>query len=366
MRTWARWTARTALFTASLAAAGITTAGLANAGVNTSGNHSIGGGNQVAAPVSVPVSACGNAVALLGNAAAGCQGGAWVSGGSGGGSAWTSGNGSILGGNQVAAPVSVPVSACGNAAAVLGGALAGCPGSAGVSGGASWGGASTSGNHSIVGGNQAAVPVSVPVSICGNAVGKAKAGCAGGASVGTTAYSYSNSKTSGNNSVGGGNQAAVPVSVPVTICGNAAAVLGGALAGCQGSASVGGSHSTSWSMTPASLMRRLKARHIFRQSAAVPSPLSGALAGLSKVQGLTNLPTTHLPILPPAATQLTSAVSSSAKPIQAHLLSAQTTPASAPGMNSGSLLALAAGALLAGAAALVAAGRRITARRAAR
>jgi hypothetical protein len=48
-----RWTARAALFTASFAAVGAT-AGLASAGT-TSGNHSIGGGNQVNAPVRVPV-----------------------------------------------------------------------------------------------------------------------------------------------------------------------------------------------------------------------------------------------------------------------------------------------------------------------
>ena len=44
--------------------------------------------------------------------------------------------------------------------------------------------------------------------------------------------------TSGNGSVGGGNQAAAPVSVPADVCGNAAAVLGDSLAGCEGTASV--------------------------------------------------------------------------------------------------------------------------------
>ncbi|MFD0898804.1 chaplin family protein [Actinomadura sediminis] len=44
----------------------------------TSGNFSILGGTQVIAPISVPVNVCGNAVAVLGNAGAGCKGGAEV------------------------------------------------------------------------------------------------------------------------------------------------------------------------------------------------------------------------------------------------------------------------------------------------
>jgi hypothetical protein len=46
----------------------------------------------------------------------------------------TSGNGSILGGNQFFVPISVPVDVCGNAVAVLGIANAGCEGGAGVFG----------------------------------------------------------------------------------------------------------------------------------------------------------------------------------------------------------------------------------------
>ncbi|MEV5828784.1 chaplin family protein [Spirillospora sp. NPDC052242] len=44
----------------------------------TSGNFSILGGNQVFAPISVPVNVCGNAVAVVGIAGAGCKGGAEV------------------------------------------------------------------------------------------------------------------------------------------------------------------------------------------------------------------------------------------------------------------------------------------------
>ncbi|HLI39020.1 MAG TPA: chaplin family protein, partial [Streptosporangiaceae bacterium] len=86
----------------------------------------------VGVPVSVPVNVCGNAVALLGIADAGCRGGAKVSGGNEGSGPQTSGKGSVLGGNQVGVPVSVPVNVCGNSAAVLGKATATCRGGSSV------------------------------------------------------------------------------------------------------------------------------------------------------------------------------------------------------------------------------------------
>ncbi|MBO2464859.1 chaplin [Actinomadura sp. LCR2-06] len=50
--------------------------------MKTSGNLSILGGNQVYAPISVPVNVCGNAIgAVLGIAQAGCKGGASVTSG---------------------------------------------------------------------------------------------------------------------------------------------------------------------------------------------------------------------------------------------------------------------------------------------
>jgi ChpA-C len=170
--------ALTAMFSAS--GAGIA---LAGTGPHTSGNQSILGGNQISLPISIPVNLCGNAVALLGDAFAGCQGGASVSGGSGGGASTTSGNHSIGGGNQASAPISVPVNVCGNSVAVLGNAKSGCKGGASTSGGGS-GGGSTSGNGSAGGGNQVGVPIKVPVNVCGISVGilgDAASSCQGGA-----------------------------------------------------------------------------------------------------------------------------------------------------------------------------------------
>ncbi|GAA3237988.1 chaplin family protein [Actinocorallia longicatena] len=44
----------------------------------TSGQNAVLSGNQIIAPVSIPIDICGNAVAVAGTAGAGCQGGASV------------------------------------------------------------------------------------------------------------------------------------------------------------------------------------------------------------------------------------------------------------------------------------------------
>ncbi|QUX28814.1 chaplin [Nocardiopsis akebiae] len=62
---------------AALVAAGFFTAagaGVAYADTTTSGNGSILGGNQIVADLDVPVNACGNAIAVLGVAGAQCTG----------------------------------------------------------------------------------------------------------------------------------------------------------------------------------------------------------------------------------------------------------------------------------------------------
>jgi ChpA-C len=49
-------------------------------GLFTSGDGGILSGNQIIAPISVPISICGNAIAILGIAGAGCEGGSFVGG----------------------------------------------------------------------------------------------------------------------------------------------------------------------------------------------------------------------------------------------------------------------------------------------
>jgi hypothetical protein len=211
--------------------------GGATATGTTNGTGSIAGGNQVQAPVNVPVTVCGNAIAGLGKSLAGCTTG----GGTGSATAKgvTNGTKSIGGGNQVQAPVNVPVTVCGNAIAGLGKSLAGCETGGGSGSGGVIADATSDGTGSIAGGNQVQaplpvpLPVNAPVNVCGNAVsalGKAVAGCKVGGGSGS---SVAKGKTSGKDSIGGGNQVQTPVNAPVTVCGNSVAAVGGALSGCK-------------------------------------------------------------------------------------------------------------------------------------
>jgi LPXTG-motif cell wall-anchored protein len=109
----------------------------------TSGNGSVGSGNQLVLPVSVPIDLCGNVVAALGLGRAECTGGAAVASGAPGAGTrggkieqaapnpgaqrtGTSGTGGLLSGNQISVPITIPITVCGNAAAVAGGAEATC------------------------------------------------------------------------------------------------------------------------------------------------------------------------------------------------------------------------------------------------
>ncbi|MFI7439126.1 chaplin family protein [Nonomuraea indica] len=239
MRTWAK-----ASTPAALLAVAVMSFGGGTALADTSGDHSIGGGNQVDAPISLPIDISGNSVAVAGGSRASSHGGASVDNQRGGGiPGRTSGDSSILGGNQVNAPISAPVNACGNAVSVFGGATAGCKGGATVKntgkGGA--GGNQTSGDHSILGGNQVVAPITAPVNACGNAVaviGRSAAGCKGGASVKNSGRGAGGNTTSGRGSILGGNQVVAPISAPINVCGNSVAVLGRAFSGCKGGATV--------------------------------------------------------------------------------------------------------------------------------
>jgi len=191
----ARWISA-AISTAVLTAGFVLPAGAAFAdgpsGNGNAGVLSLLSGNNVNAPLSAPVDVCGVAVALLGGANAGCEGGAAsntvigddATGGSGNGNAGVISAGS---GNNVNAPVSIPVSVCGVAGSVAGFANAHCKGGAAsntvINGGNGGSGNGNAGTAAIGSGNNVNAPVSAPVSVCGIAVGVlgfSDAGCQGG------------------------------------------------------------------------------------------------------------------------------------------------------------------------------------------
>jgi ChpA-C len=289
-----------------------------------------------------------------------------ASGGGGGGS--TSGLGSVLGGNQVNAPISVPADVCGNAAAVLGLGLAGCQGGASV-GGTSTGtssaggavGAVTSGHGPAGGGNQVSAPVSLPVNGCGNAIDNAVAGCPGGSSVSGGGGSGSGAVTSGHGSVGGGNQVSAPASVPADVCGNSAAVLGDSLAGCEGTASVS---QTAWSSSGREAGRTGTGGTQPGPGGSIAGSLPPGLDTLPVTSALNGLPSHSAPstvtdlAAPAADSAPATAGGPGAKPLPANTLAAD----SSSGLGSVSFYSLAIGALLAGAVALKLAGRRIRGR----
>jgi LPXTG-motif cell wall-anchored protein len=152
---------------------------------------------------------------------------------------------SVLSGNDVNAPVSLPADVCGVAVSLLGGANAGCAGGAASNtvihnGGGSGGGNGNAGVISAGSGNTLNLPVSAPVSVCGvsgAAAGFSNSGCKGGAASNTVINGGGSG--GGNGNAGGisalsGNTVNAPVSVPVNVCGIAVALLGFSNAGCQG------------------------------------------------------------------------------------------------------------------------------------
>jgi hypothetical protein len=133
-RTKTAWAAGTAAVAAALVLPGGTAFAAADSSGANVDNASVGSGNQVGLSLNLPADICGLAVAILGTAESGCQGGAVAQGApvNGGTSAGTSGknagNTSVASGNKVSAPVNAPVTVCGVSIAILGSAQSGCQG----------------------------------------------------------------------------------------------------------------------------------------------------------------------------------------------------------------------------------------------
>ncbi|MDT5036869.1 MAG: hypothetical protein QOE03_2054, partial [Micromonosporaceae bacterium] len=242
MNSWIRRTLQVGLVSAGFVLVAGATA--AQASVHSIDNDGVLNGTQVVAPVQLPVNVCGNAVGVLGNAVAGCEGGASAKLHSAGAGGVTSkDNDGVLNGTQIVAPIQAPVEVSGNA---IGNATAGSQGGAtattkSAAVGAGGGGVTSKDNDGVLNGTQIVAPIQVPIDACGNAVallGNAEAGCVGGA----TAKLHSAPGGSGgvvskgNDGVLNGTQVVVPVQIPVNVCGNAVGLLGNAVAGCKGGA----------------------------------------------------------------------------------------------------------------------------------
>jgi hypothetical protein len=162
-------------------------------------------------------------------------------------------NNGIANGNQAYAPIQIPVNVCGNGIGAVIGVGVGLNGAC-VNGAAqdvdheesfskntkrtedtlqfSWG------NDGIANGNQAYVPVQVPVNVCGNGIGAVigvgvglSGACVNGAAQDVdheeSKRTEDTAQVSGDNDgILNGNQIYVPVQVPINICGNGVGVLG--------------------------------------------------------------------------------------------------------------------------------------------
>jgi hypothetical protein len=331
MRLWAQWTAKTALVAAGFAAtsAGLSGVALAAAGDgNPSGSASVLSGNQIGLPVSIPATVCGISGALLGVAGAGCSGGA----------------------TSVTNPETAGPSAASSATS--------SPSSAGSSSARTSSGGNSAGGVQAGSGNQLSVPVSVPADICGNAVavlGDSSAGCAGGASASTI--------TGATGAVGSVVSGVLtPMKAAVSSALDAEAPPGrtaGALAGlapvsglAPGSGAAGDRDGTQGNSSTTSFAQ---------PGVGDPAiPATSQLAGIGALPGLADLPPLDgstgagLTTMPALNGDMGGGV-----PMPATALSA----ANAPPMSSNSFAALAVGALLAGASALKIAGRRVRDRR---
>ncbi|WP_017613842.1 hypothetical protein [Nocardiopsis salina] len=280
MRQWASTSAKSLLLAAGFVALGSGVA-FADSGAATSGNGSLAGGNQAVVNGDVPVNLSGNAVGAVGGIAGAnaTDTGAGVKD-HGDSDIHSSGNGSVLGGNQLVGDLDVPVNATGNAVGALGGAaganatdtgagvehqsaptehqsapsdvsatdvldeaaenaeLLPAADTSGVDAGvlqqsAPKGGhdhsIATSGNGSLLGGNQAVVDGDVPVNLSGNAISALGVSGANATDTGAGVKDHHNDvRSSGNGSVLGGNQLVGDLDVPVNATGNGIGVLGAA------------------------------------------------------------------------------------------------------------------------------------------
>ncbi|MEU4422894.1 chaplin family protein [Actinoplanes sp. NPDC024001] len=263
-KTWVRKTLSVGVLAAGALLFAPAAAAQADVDQVTFGNFGGLNGTQVAVPVKVPVNVVGNAIGVGGVAVSKGVGANYLESASTGDVDQLSAkNVGLLNGTQVAVPITVPVNVAGNSAAVLGkafshGVAANRVESAKTEHG--WGGGDGVGdvdqisayNVGALNGTQVAVPITVPINACGNAIAIIGASSANGicanvvGSQGRKSWKLEGRKNraesgwdGGGNGVGNvgqistrnwgalnGTQIAAPITVPINVCGNSLAVLG--------------------------------------------------------------------------------------------------------------------------------------------
>ena len=224
----------------TLLAGGITLFGATVAqAAETTGDDGLLSGTQGLISVAVPVTVAGNGISVLGDATSTDAQTSTPSISVGGGDASTSGSDGAGSGTQALIDVVLPVTLGGNAVSVLGDAEstdaatsqpAEAPAAAPAAPEAP--APTTSGSDSILGGTQGVVNVAAPVTVGGNAI--SVLGDADSTKATTTAPTRTSgtttggSTTSGLDGILGGTQLGLPITAPITLGGNAVAVVGDA------------------------------------------------------------------------------------------------------------------------------------------
>jgi hypothetical protein len=216
------------------------------------GNTGIANGSQVYLPINVPLNVAGNSAAVLGQATsvAGAandingrrtesahNNGGWWDGGDDV-TQVNGGNTGIGNGTQLYAPINVPINACGNSIALLGGAWSQglCAneirGESGHAAESTW--QANGGNVGILNGSQLYAPINLPVNLSGNSIAALGAANSRAASVnriesGQDGWGNGTTQINGHNTgILNGTQVAAPINVPINVCGNSLGILGSA------------------------------------------------------------------------------------------------------------------------------------------
>jgi LPXTG-motif cell wall-anchored protein len=139
--------------------------------------------------------------------------------------------GGILRDNTVEIPVDIPLNVCGVAATVLGFHDVAADEACTTHGKASSEADGTTHGGSLASGNLVQVPVSAPVNLCGDVAAVASAGSTAGGILCTNkgpggTFAEANGATSDAPGIANGNVVQVPVNVPVNVCGDAVSVAG--------------------------------------------------------------------------------------------------------------------------------------------
>jgi hypothetical protein len=225
-------------------------------GQSNGDNNGIANGTQAYLPISVPLNIVGNSAAVAGEANSAGVGANSVhsgrhtesahttEGGWWGGNQSNGDNNGILNGTQVYAPISVPINACGNSLAVLGGAYSQAICGNDVFGGSNGhrharresakvtesGWQSNGDNNGIANGTQLYAPISLPINLAGNSaaiLGEANSRALAGNRI-ESAQGGPRQDNGDNNGILNGTQIAAPISIPINVCGNSLGLLGSA------------------------------------------------------------------------------------------------------------------------------------------